>query len=133
MAERLSHGLKYVGPDPLDLIKFICKEFWEEFFRKKVIIYILLDYYKDFYGKTALQIDKLQTNHKGVFVLTDTRFRWLEKYSSDDISSKQAAARMLTLPCGVIRGALANMGVLAIVNADFNNLPSCTFNIRMKT
>ena len=80
-----------------------------------------------------LQVDKLQTNHRGVFVLSDTKFKWLEKYSSDDIESKQAAERMLHFPCGMIRGALANLGVLALVNADFNNLPACTFNIRVKT
>jgi hypothetical protein len=67
-----------------------------------------------------------------VFVLTDSKFKWLERYSSDDIASKQAAAKMLSIPCGILRGALANFGVLAIVNADFNNLPSCTFNIRVK-
>jgi hypothetical protein len=81
----------------------------------------------------CLQIDKLQTNHRGVFVLTDLRFKWLEKYSSDDIASKQAAAKMLNVPCGIIRGALSNLGLLAIVNADFNNLPACTFNIRIKS
>jgi trafficking protein particle complex subunit 6 len=78
------------------------------------------------------QVDKLQTNHRGVFVLTDSRFRWLEKYTSDDIAAKQAAARMLNIPCGILRGALANFGILAIVNADFNNLPACVFNIRVK-
>lgn len=45
-------------------------------------------------------MDKLQTNHRGVFVLSDLRFKWLEKYSSDDIDSKQAAERMLHFPCG---------------------------------
>eukprot|EP01039_Chlorochromonas_danica_P017893 gene17893-21398_t len=51
MIEKLGNNNKFIGSDPLDLIKFICKEFWEEIFRKK--------------------IDKLQTNHRGVFVLTD--------------------------------------------------------------
>eukprot|EP01038_Epipyxis_sp_PR26KG_P004715 gene4715-6619_t len=111
--ERISANQKYIGSEPLDLVKFICKEFWEEVFKKKV--------------------DKLQTNHRGVFVLSDVRFRWLEKYSSDDIASKQAATKLLFFPCGMLRGALANLGVLTIVNADFNNLPACTFNIRMKT
>jgi hypothetical protein len=113
MIERLNNNYKFIGTDPLDIIKFICKDFWEEIFRKK--------------------IDKLQTNHRGVFVLTDLRFKWLEKYSSDDIASKQAAAKMLNVPCGIIRGALSNLGLLAIVNADFNNLPACTFNIRIKS
>jgi trafficking protein particle complex subunit 6 len=110
---KVSATTKFIGSDPLDLVKFICKEFWEDVFKKKV--------------------DKLQTNHRGVFVLSDLKFRWLEKYSSDDMASKQAAVRMLHFPCGMIRGALANLGALAIINADFNTLPACTFNIRIKT
>ena len=26
----------FIGTEPLDIVKFICKEFWEEIFRKKV-------------------------------------------------------------------------------------------------
>lgn len=37
------------------MIKFICKDFWTEIFRK--------------------QIDNLRTNHKGVYVLADNKFR----------------------------------------------------------
>ena len=80
-----------------------------------------------------LQVDKLQTNHKGVFVLSDSRFKWLDRYASDDLSSKQAAVRMLNFPCGILRGALANLGLNAIVNAEFNVLPGCTFHIRVKS
>jgi hypothetical protein len=67
-----------------------------------------------------------------VFVLTDTKFKWLEKYCSDDIASKQAATNMLHIPCGLLRGALANLGVTSVVTADFNNLPTVTFNVRIK-
>lgn len=113
LVERMSTVHKLLGPDPLDAVKFLCKEFWEQVFKKK--------------------IDKLQTNHKGVFVLSDTKFKWLDRYASDDIASKQAAVRMLNFPCGILRGALANLGCNAIVNAEFNQLPGCTFNIRVKT
>lgn len=34
--EKISFNAKFIGTDPLDLVKFICKEFWEEVFRKKV-------------------------------------------------------------------------------------------------
>ncbi|KAF1784741.1 NO signaling/Golgi transport ligand-binding domain [Phytophthora cactorum] len=37
--------------EPLDVIKFVCKDFWIAIFKK--------------------QIDKLQTNHRGVFVVQD--------------------------------------------------------------
>jgi hypothetical protein len=36
MIEKLGNNNKFIGSDPLDLIKFICKEFWEEIFREKV-------------------------------------------------------------------------------------------------
>jgi hypothetical protein len=111
--EKVSPGHKFIGTDHLDIVKFICKEFWEEVFKKKV--------------------DKLQTNHRGVFVLSDLRFKWLERVSSDDIDSKQAAEKLLHFPCGMLRGALANLGLFAMVSADFNTLPACTFNIRIKT
>lgn len=34
--EKISPPQKNLGAEPLDLIKFICKEFWEEIFKKKV-------------------------------------------------------------------------------------------------
>jgi hypothetical protein len=79
------------------------------------------------------QIDKLQTNHRGVFVLSDFRFKWLEKYVHDDPASKQAAAALLLFPCGIVRGALANLGLAAIVTADSSALPACTFSVRIKS
>lgn len=48
---------------PLDMIKFICKDLWTLLFRK--------------------QIDNLKTNHRGTFVLTDTRFNPLSRMSVD--------------------------------------------------
>lgn len=110
--EQIAEDQKVLDTAPLDIMKFICKDFWEALFHKK--------------------IDKLQTNHRGVFVLSDYNFKWLERYASDDMNAKTAAVRLLHLPCGIVRGALANLGYSSIVNADFNTLPSCTFNIRIK-
>merc|ERR1712056_100737 len=45
--------------DELDLMKFICKDFWTSVFRK--------------------QIDNLRTNHQGVYVLQDKNFKFLSK------------------------------------------------------
>ena len=110
LTEKLTKEQKFLGFAELDLIKFICKEFWDEIFKKK--------------------IDKLQTNRKGVFFLFDNSFRWLEKHSSDDPATKEAAAVLLHLPCGIVRGALDNLGMTAVVNADFTSLPSVTFHIK---
>ncbi|KAJ8769730.1 hypothetical protein K2173_005936 [Erythroxylum novogranatense] len=49
--------------DHLEAIKFICKDFWSEVFKK--------------------QIDNLKTNHRGTFVLQDNGFRWLSRISVD--------------------------------------------------
>ena len=35
--EKVVADQKILGSEPLDLVKFLCKEFWEELFKKKVI------------------------------------------------------------------------------------------------
>ncbi|KAK1370602.1 trafficking protein particle complex subunit 6B [Heracleum sosnowskyi] len=119
--------------DHLEAIKFICKDFWSELFKK--------------------QIDNLKTNHRGTFVLQDNRFRWLSRVSNpvlDDLSAKdpealarnkaalaetkaaQATSMLLNFPCGIIRGALSNLGIPCAVSADISNLPTCSFVVRIK-
>ena len=83
----------------LDIIKYLCKDFWLQIFRK--------------------QVDMLQTNHKGVFVMQDLNFRWLRYFSShNDEDTNRQAAPFIVFPCGLIRGALANLGISATVQAD---------------
>lgn len=111
--------------DHLEAIKFICKDFWSEIFKK--------------------QIDNLKTNHRGTFVLQDNRFRWLSHISLDpspdgsDTSASlaeskvaQAASMHLYFPCGIIRGALTNLGIPCAVSADISSLPACSFVVRIK-
>ncbi|KMT13518.1 hypothetical protein BVRB_4g082980 [Beta vulgaris subsp. vulgaris] len=114
--------------DHLEAIKFICKDFWSEIFKK--------------------QIDNLKTNHRGTFVLQDNRFRWLAHISVDPSSdttgvtqdasepvenkAAQAASMHLYFPCGIIRGALTNLGIPCAVSADISNLPACSFVVRIK-
>ncbi|KAL8540776.1 hypothetical protein ACS0TY_002120 [Phlomoides rotata] len=114
--------------DHLDAIKFICKDFWSELFKK--------------------QIDNLKTNHRGTFVLQDNRFRWLVHMSVDpsvqaagniqdpsamaENKAAQATGVHLYFPCGIIRGALSNLGISCAVSADISNLPACSFVVRIK-
>lgn len=114
--------------DHLEAIKFICKDFWSEVFKK--------------------QIDNLKTNHRGTFVLQDNRFRWLSRMSVDpsietlgsiqdpsamaENKAAQAIGMHLYFPCGIIRGALSNLGIPCAVSADISNLPACSFVIRIK-
>ncbi|XWS57852.1 hypothetical protein CRYUN_Cryun09bG0209100 [Craigia yunnanensis] len=102
----------------LEAIKFICKDFWSELFKK--------------------QIDNLKTNHRGTFVLQDIRFCWLTRMSIDQspenaaseepsimADNKALQSMHLYFPCGIIRGALSNLGIPCAVSADISNLPAC--------
>ncbi|KAI1281269.1 BET3 family protein [Xylaria sp. FL0933] len=97
--------------DTLDAIKFVCKDLWMLVFKK--------------------QVDNLKTNHRGVYVLTDHAFRPLSRMSTD--AGGQAVARaqpFLWFPCGILRGALAAMGISATVQATTDELPSAQFQIK---
>jgi hypothetical protein len=90
--------------DHLEIMKFICKEFWMALFQK--------------------QVDNLKTNHRGIYVVTDNSFRWVSRMNTVDL-------KYLNLPCGIIRGALFNLGVDSTVTCDVVN-QTCTFQIKMK-
>ncbi|KZO99772.1 transport protein particle component [Calocera viscosa TUFC12733] len=99
--------------DPLDSVKFLCKEIWPAIWDK--------------------QVDNLRTNHRGVYVLQDAAFRPLVRLSSP-FGSAEAAKRAklhLAFPCGVIRGALARLGLHGTVTAEVTTLPQCTFQIKI--
>ncbi|PYI23308.1 BET3 family protein [Aspergillus violaceofuscus CBS 115571] len=97
--------------DNLDVIKFLCKDIWTILFKK--------------------QVDNLKTNHRGVYVLTDNSFRPFARMStsvrSESVSMAQA---YLWFPCGVIRGALSNLGISTTVQAETAELPGATFQIK---
>jgi len=126
LCERLAQNRIFSagGKDPasvaaaaqLEAVKFLCKEVWIEVFRK--------------------QIDKLQTNHRGVFVLKDMELRWLTRLPANRENTRVTAIRMLAFPCGIVRGALANLGIIAVVSCDFladgQNMAACSFNIKIK-
>ncbi|KAL8817862.1 MAG: hypothetical protein Q9223_003381 [Gallowayella weberi] len=100
--------------DALDMIKFLCKDIWTLVFRK--------------------QIDNLKTNHRGVYVLTDNTFRPFARMSmSSPTEALVRAQPFLWFPCGVIRGALASMGINATVQAETAELPIATFQIKSIT
>ncbi|XP_076957541.1 uncharacterized protein LOC143633059 [Bidens hawaiensis] len=104
--------------DHLEAIKFICKDFWSELFKK--------------------QIDNLKTNHRGTFVLQDDKFAWLSRMSGEGSTTEagnktaETTGMHLYFPCGIIRGALSNLGIPCAVSADISNLPACSFVIRIK-
>ncbi|KAI4869515.1 transport protein particle component [Hypoxylon rubiginosum] len=97
--------------DTLDAIKFVCKDLWMLVFKK--------------------QVDNLKTNHRGVYVLTDNAFRPLSRMSTDPGGRAVLRAQpFLWFPCGVVRGALAAMGIAATVQAETSELPGAVFQIK---
>lgn len=99
--------------DELDMIKFICMDFWASLYHK--------------------QIDNLRTNHHGVYVLQDNNFRLLEKVGAN--GSKQylrECPHLVAFTCGLLRGSLANLGIISTVHAEISALPSCKFNVNVQ-
>ena len=131
--------------DTLEIIKFLCKDFWMEVYRK--------------------QIDKLQTNNRvrfkrqrpgpfnhislyftalslthvcqlcavllpsqGVYMLQDNSHPVLARCSPSaerQSQAKQLAAVHIKFPSGLIRGALSGLGVIASVSAEVGDMPKC--------
>uniref|UniRef100_A0A8C4QDQ8 Trafficking protein particle complex subunit 6B n=1 Tax=Eptatretus burgeri TaxID=7764 RepID=A0A8C4QDQ8_EPTBU len=97
--------------DELDIMKFVCKDFWAGIFKK--------------------QVDNLRTNHQGVYVLQDNRFRLLTQISAGK-QYMEHAPKFLAFTCGLVRGALSNLGVNSIVTAEVSLLPACKFQVMMQ-
>ncbi|KAL0488800.1 trafficking protein particle complex subunit TRAPPC6B [Acrasis kona] len=109
LGERLTRD-KGRFADNLDTIKFICKDFWSECFKKNV--------------------DNLKTNHKGTYVLHDSKFTYLTRLSlSTPEETANAAKNHVVFSCGIIRGCLSSLGVEAFVTAEINALPSVLFKV----
>ncbi|KAJ2781888.1 hypothetical protein H4R18_002594 [Coemansia javaensis] len=114
LAERLAPLNRRLG-DTLDVVKFVCKDLWMLLFNR--------------------QVDNLKTNHRGIYVLQDNKFKWFLRMSGN--SGGAAAARRaqpyIWLPCGIIRGVLDSFGISTVVVAETLGLPQCTFQIKVVT
>jgi hypothetical protein len=132
LAERYTRDIPRLG-DGLEKMKFICKDLWSVLYHKHV--------------------DNLKTNHRGTFVLTDHVFRGLKNASletgtsvtvtasgaatgSGTTTKRDLGAMMAQAQCflyfhaGVVRGALAALGLETSVQAECVELPGVTFHIR---
>ncbi|XP_075937820.1 trafficking protein particle complex subunit 6b isoform X1 [Anarhichas minor] len=103
--------------DELDIMKFVCKDFWTCVFKK--------------------QIDNLRTNHQGIYVLQDNKFRLLSQLSAGKQYLEHApkmcvSLQYLAFTCGLVRGALSNLGVKSIVTAEVSIMPACKFQIMIQ-
>ncbi|XP_068957491.1 trafficking protein particle complex subunit 6B-like [Petaurus breviceps papuanus] len=97
--------------DELEIMKFICKDFWTTVFKK--------------------QIDNLRTNQEGIYVLQYSKFQLLTQMSA----AKQYldhAPKYLAFTYGLIRGGLSNLGVKCIVTAEVSAMPVCKFQVMIQ-
>lgn len=97
--------------EDLDVMKFICRDFWTAFYKK--------------------QVNNLRTNHQGVFVLQDNKFKLLTKMSTGK-QFIEHAPRYLAFSCGLVRGALDGLGVNSIVTAEVVTMPAVKFQIMIQ-
>jgi len=113
LAERLSRARSIRFVDPLDTVKFLCKDVWTAIWDKPV--------------------DNLRTNHRGVYVLQDNSFKPLLRISSP-LGSTEAlrqARLYLAYPAGMIKGALQRLGLPGVVVPETTTLPQCTFQVKL--
>ncbi|OAV96279.1 hypothetical protein, variant [Puccinia triticina 1-1 BBBD Race 1] len=115
LAERLSRDkprFSKATPDPLEVIKFICKDIWTAMYNK--------------------QVDNLRTNHRGIYVIQDHSYRAFLRVSVPkgyESEMDEICRKMVIFPSAVIRGALMNLGIQSIVSVEIA-IPQCTFQIR---
>lgn len=97
--------------EELDMLKFLCTDFWSSIYKR--------------------QVDNLRTNHQGVYVLLVNDFKFLNRISASS-QYLEYALQYVTFTCGLIRGALANLGVTCIVTAEIQTMPACKFHIQVQ-
>ncbi|PIA14421.1 transport protein particle component [Coemansia reversa NRRL 1564] len=112
LAERFAPMSRRLS-DTLDIVKFVCKDLWMLLFNR--------------------QIDNLKTNHRGVYVLQDNKFKWFLHMSGNNggAGAARRAQPYIWFPCGIIRGILDGFGISTVVVAETLGLPQCTFQIRV--
>lgn len=115
LSERLSkENSRY--RDELDTVKYLCKELWVCLFKK--------------------QVDNLRTNHQGVYVIQDTKFRLLQQTLLAANKSIESLNRLhmlyISYSTGLIKGILTNLGYPSRVTAEIVEF-GVRFQIEMLT
>ncbi|KAL1228794.1 Trafficking protein particle complex subunit 6b [Trichinella spiralis] len=96
----------------IDVVKFLCKEFWCAIFGK--------------------QVNSLRTNHQGIYVIYDNSFVLLQPFSNNN-QYQEEVQRYLAFTRGLIRGVLGDFGLNAAVVADVQEMPAVRFSINLKS
>lgn len=104
----IANGDSLGGINLLDIMKFICKDFWKFLFKK--------------------QINNLKTNNRGTFILIDLNFKLFENLNQENINFNNYVNYYLNFINGIISGILSNFGYVCNVVNDIN-FPMVSFNI----
>ncbi|XP_013118457.1 trafficking protein particle complex subunit 6b [Stomoxys calcitrans] len=96
--------------DELETIKFICTDFWTSIYKK--------------------QVDNLRTNNLGMYVVQDKAFRFLTRITPGE-KQLEHAPKFVAFTCGLVRGALSNLGINSTVTAEVQSIPACKFHIEV--
>ncbi|XP_037712088.1 trafficking protein particle complex subunit 6b [Drosophila subpulchrella] len=96
--------------DELETMKFICTDFWTLIYKK--------------------QVDNLRTNNHGMYVVQDKAFRFLTRISPGT-KQLEHAPKFVAFTCGLVRGALSNLGINSTVTAEVQSIPACKFHIEV--
>jgi len=110
LVERLSRQSLRHGSQ-LELLKYVCRVVWHAVYRKEV--------------------NSLRTNNLGLYVLHDDNFRFFSSMAKGKQYLEQAP-KYLSLACGIVRGALANLGLESVVTAEVTQLPQCKFEVQVQ-
>lgn len=110
LVEKIAKDLPRMNTE-LEKMKFLCKEFWTAAFGK--------------------QVDNLRTNHQGVYVVQDNKFFIVANFAEGKQYVEESAI-YLAFPCGILRGALYNLGITSLVTSTVEILPIVKFHIHMQ-
>uniref|UniRef100_A0A0M3I595 Trafficking protein particle complex subunit 6B n=3 Tax=Ascaris TaxID=6251 RepID=A0A0M3I595_ASCLU len=110
LVEKISKDLPRLNSE-LDKMKFLCKEFWTAAFGK--------------------QVDNLRTNHQGVYVVQDNKFFTISNFAEGKQYLEESAI-YVAFPCGVVRGALSNIGIPSLVTSSIESLPAVKFHVHVQ-
>ena len=97
--------------DTMQVFRFICKDFWSYLFQK--------------------QVTRLKSNHFDTYVILDDDFSWIKNITPvGSVDFDAEVLKFLVFPCGLIRGALSNLGVSCTVNAECDEHPKVKFTVK---
>lgn len=68
---------------------------------------------------------------QGVYVVNDNQFWLLSSFSCTE-QYKEDAPKQLAFSCGLLRGALGNLGLVSVVTAEVSQMPIVKFNINIQ-